>query len=232
MKMKYLAYMSVLLLLSPVTMAQTNMISSGSDMINFMNSDLDYIKNQDDRYAQIEGTPYLDEAFQTGSISYKKVKYVGLDLRFNPYESYFEFKTEQGIKFLDPRVTRVDTVWLENETYLYIQYMVGKSRKQTFMKAVYMGPTRVLLNSEVVLVQPEEAKGYDPAKPARFEKMAEAIYIGEEGNPAMEFKGKKSIGDIFPEQQAQLNSYAKAEKLKLKKTEDVIRLCEYYDSIR
>lgn len=232
MKMKYLAYMSFLLLLSPVTMAQTNMISSGSDMINFMNSDLDYIKNQDDRYAQIEGTPYLDEAFQTGSISYKKVKYVGLDLRFNPYESYFEFKTEQGIKFLDPRVTRVDTVWLENETYLYVQYMVGKSRKQTFMKAVYMGPTRVLLNSEVVLAQPEEAKGYEAAKPARFEKMAEAIYIGEEGNPAMEFKGKKSLEEIFPEHHAQLSKYVKAEKLKLKKTEDVIRLCQYFDSIR
>lgn len=232
MKMKYLAYMSFLLLLSTVTMAQTNMISSGSDMINFMNSDLDYIKNQDDRYAQIEGTPYLDEAFQTGSISYKKVKYVGLDLRFNPYESYFEFKTEQGIKFLDPRVTRVDTVWLENETYLYVQYMVGKSRKQTFMKAVYMGPTRVLLNSEVVLAQPEEAKGYEAAKPARFEKMAEAIYIGEEGNPAMEFKGKKSLEEIFPEHHAQLSKYVKAEKLKLKKTEDVIRLCQYFDSIR
>lgn len=232
MKMKYLAYMSFLLLLSPVTMAQTNMISSGSDMINFMNSDLDYIKNQDDRYAQIEGTPYLDEAFQTGSISYKKVKYVGLDLRFNPYESYFEFKTEQGIKFLDPRVTRVDTVWLENETYLYVQYMVGKSRKQTFMRAIYMGPTRVLLNSEVVLAQPEEAKGYEAAKPARFEKMAEAIYIGEEGNPAMEFKGKKSLEEIFPEHHAQLSKYVKAEKLKLKKTEDVIRLCQYFDSIR
>jgi hypothetical protein len=126
----------------------------------------------------------------------------------------------------------VDTVWLGNETYLYVQYMVGKSRKQTFMKAVYTGPTRVLLNSEVVLVQPEEATGYDPAKPARFEKMAESIYIGKEGNPALEFKGKKSLEELFPEHHAQLSSYVKAEKLKLKKTEDVIRLCEYYDSIR
>ena len=224
--------MSGLLLLSQVCVAQTNMISSGSDMINFMNSDLDYIKNQDDRYSKIEGTPYLNDDFQTGSISCKKVKYTGLELRFNPYEGYFEFKTEQGTKFLNPKVTQVDTVWLADETYLYVQYMLGKSRKQTFMKAVYLGPSLVLLHNEVVLVQPEEATGYDPAKPARFEKLAEAIYIGEEGKPAMEFKGKKSLEEIFPEHHAQLSGYAKSEKLKLYKIEDVVRLCEYYDTQR
>ena len=116
MKTRILIYLIPLLSLTPVAMAQTNIISSASDMMNFMRTDLDYIKNQDERYAQIEGTPYLEDAFQTGTISFKKQKYTGLDLRFNPYEGYFEFKTEEGIKFLDPKVTRVDTVWLEGET--------------------------------------------------------------------------------------------------------------------
>ena len=201
-------------------------------MMNFLKTDLDYIKNTDARYSKIEGSPYLDDSFQSGSISYKKVKYIGLELRFNPFEGYFEFQTEQGIRFLDPKVTRVDTVWLADETYLYVHYMSGKFRKQTFMKTVSTSPTRVLLYNEVVLVQAEEATGYEAFKPARFEKMAESIYIGEEGNPAMEFKGKKSLEEIFPEHHAQLSSYAKSEKLKLKKTEDVARLCEFFDSIR
>jgi hypothetical protein len=212
--------------------AQTNIISSGSDMINFLNTDLDYIKNKDARYSKIEGSPYLDENFQTGSISYKKVKYVGLELRFNPFEGYFEFQTEQGVRFLNPGVTRVDTVWVGDDTYLYVHYMSGKSRKQTFMKAVYTGPTRVLLHNEVVLVQAEEATGYEAFKPARFEKLAESIYLGEIGNPAMEFKGKKSLEEIFPEHHAELEKYAKSEKLKLKKVEDVVRLCKYRDSLR
>ena len=172
MIIKNLIYITGLLLLSQVAEAQTNIISSASDMINFLNTDLDYIKNKDERYSKIEGTPYLDEAFHTGTISYKKKKYTGLELRFNPYEDYFEFKTEQGIKFLDPRVTRVDTVWLEGETFLYVHYMLGKSRKQTFMKAVHTGPTMVLLHNQVLLVQAEEATGYEAFKPARFEKLA------------------------------------------------------------
>jgi hypothetical protein len=83
-----------------------------------------------------------------------------------------------------------------------------------------------------VLVQPEEAKGYEAFKPARFEKLAESIYIQVEGKPAMEFKGKKSIEEIFPDQQAELGKYTKSEKLKLKNIEDVVRLCEYYDARR
>ena len=232
MKINTLIYSGVLLLLSQVAMAQTNIISSASDMMNFMRTDMDYIKNQDERYAQIEGTPYLDDAFHSGSISHKKQKYTGLDLRFNPYEGYFEFKTEDGIRFLDPRTTRVDTVWLEGETYFYVHFMSGKSTKQTFMKAVHTGPTRVLLFNQVVLVQPEEATGYEAFKPARFEKLAETIFIHVEGKPALEFKGKKSLEEIFPKHYSLLASHAKSEKLKLKNTEDVVRLCEYYDSIR
>ncbi len=232
MKIRNLIFLGAFLCLTPMVLAQTNMISSASDMINFMRTDLDYIKNQDQRYSQIEGSPYLEDAFQTGSISYKNVKYVGLDLRFNPFEGYFEFQTEQGVRFLNPKVTRVDTVWLEDETYLYVHYMSGKNRKQTFMKTAYAGPTRVLLFNQILLVQAEEATGYEAFKPARFEKLAEAIYLGEEGKPAVEFKGKKSLEELFPEHHTDLNKYVKSEKLKLKKVEDVIRLCAYRDSLR
>ena len=225
-------YLIALICLTQTVSAQTNIISSGSDMINFLNADLDYIKNKDARYSRIEGSPYLDESFQTGSISYKQVKYVGLDLRFNPFEGYFEFQTEQGIRFLNPSVTRVDTVWGGEDTYLYVHYVSGKATKQTFMKAAYTGPTRVLLHNEVVLVQAEEATGYEAFKPARFEKLAESIFLGEEGSPAVEFKGKKSLEEIFPEHHAELGKFIKSEKLKLKKVEDVIRLCKYRDSLR
>lgn len=211
--------------------AQTNMISSGSDMMTFVHSDLDYINNQNDRYAKIEGTPYLDEDFHTGSVSFKNKKYTGMELRFNPYEGYFEFKTEEGVKFLDPRATRIDTVWLGEDIYEYVNYQAGKALKQTFMKLVHSSVTNVYLYSEVILSQPEEASGYDAAKPARFDKMAETIYILKDKEAAREFKGKKSLEEIFPEQNKQLAAYIKSEKLKLKNLEDVISLCSYYDSL-
>jgi hypothetical protein len=232
MKLKYVIYMGTLLILSQMVMAQTNIISSAADLYNFLNSDLDYIEARNDRYRTIEGSPYLDSEFRPGSLSFNKTKYTGLPLRYNCYEGYFEFETEQGVKFFDPKVTRIDTIWLEGDTFLYVYFQSGRSRKQTFMKAVRTGPTNVYLHNEIILTQAEETTGYVAAKPASFQQLAESVYIQEEGKPAMEFKGKKSLEEIFPEHHAELNSFVKSEKLKLKKIEDVVRLCEYYDAQR
>ncbi len=232
MKIKVLLSISLALLLSQVGLAQTNIISSAADLMNFLNSDLDYIEARNDRYRTVEGSPYLDDEFHPGSLFFSNTKYTGLPLRYNIYEGYFEFQTDQGVKFFDPRVTRIDTVWLEGDTFLYVYFQDGKARKQTYMKAVRLGPTSVYLRNAVILTQAEEATGYVAAKPASFQSLAESIYIQEEGKPAVEFKGKKSLEELFPEHEQELNKYVKAEKLKLKKVEDVARLCEYLDGLR
>jgi hypothetical protein len=128
MKLRALICVALLVLAAGLA-GQTGMISSGNDMITFMNSDLDYIKNNKERYAKIEGSAYLNEAFHNGSVSYKHKKYMGLKLRHNPYKGYFEFQTEEGIKFFDPRITPIDTVWLDKETFLYVLYLTGKNMK-------------------------------------------------------------------------------------------------------
>jgi hypothetical protein len=231
MKLRALICVALLVLAAGLA-GQTGMISSGNDMITFMNSDLDYIKNNKERYAKIEGSAYLNEAFHNGSVSYKHKKYMGLKLRHNPYKGYFEFQTEEGIKFFDPRITPIDTVWLDKETFLYVLYLTGKNMKRDYMRLMNQGSTMVLQFSQIILIQPEAANGYEEAKPARFEKRSDAIYILTGDQPAMEFKGKKSLPEIFPEHLETLSGYVKTEKMKLKKTSEIINLCAYYDTIR
>lgn len=222
---------AALLVLSPGLAGQTNMISSGNDLFNFMNTDPDYIRNNRDRYAEIEGSPYLEEAFHSGSVSFKGKKYMGLQLRHNLYKGYFEFQTEEGIKFFDPQTTPIDTIWLDNDTYLYVLYRSGKDLKRNYMKLMNPGKTIVLQFSQVILIQANAAKGYEEAKPAHFEKRSEAIYILTGNQPATEFKGRKSLPEIFPEQHRILSDYAKAEKMKMKNVGDIISLCAYYDTL-
>ncbi len=210
---------------------QTNLISSGSDLITFLNSDPDYIENQMDRYSKIEGSAYLEEEFLEGALSINQKEYINVPLRYNSYESYFEFKAQEGIKYFDPRVTPVDTVWLGGFTYLYVNFQYGKGQSKTYMKLAGGDGTKVFLYRQVILSQAEPAKGYEDAKPARFEALAEKIYIQREQKLCIEFKGKKTIEEIFPEYHSQLSKYAKSEKLKLKNVEDVIRLCTYFDTL-
>ena len=232
--MKYLftLYCAALLTTFTRVAGQTSNISSEADIITFMNSDHDYIQNQKDLHTKIEGSAYLDEAFQSGSVSYNQKKYKGLQLRYNPYKGYFEFQTDQGIKFIDPRITPIDTVWLEKDTYIYVLYRVGKAMKRDYMKIMNQGPTRVLQLSQIILIQPEPAKGYQEAKIARFEQRDNEIFIQTGNQPAMKFKGKKSLEEIFPADHAALSDYAKAEKLKLKKIGEIVSLCAYYDTLR
>ncbi len=232
MKLHFFFFCIALFLATLESAAQTGIISSDRDLITFINSDLDYIENQRDRYAKIEGSAYLDEAFHKASVSYQGKKYTGLQLRHNTYEGYFEFKTDQGIKFFDPLITPIDTIWTEEDTFIYVSYQSGNAVKNDFMKLMNRDATRVFQLSQVILIQPEPAKGYEEARPARFEKRAELIYIQTGEQIALEFKGKKSVEDIFPEHYVQLSEYAKSEKLKLKETGEIISLCAYFDSIR
>ncbi len=231
MNLRTLLSVGILLWLLQPAMAQTNIMLNGSDLYTFANSDHEYLKSLNERYRTIEGSPYLDDEFHQGSLFFNKTRYTGVSLRYNAYEGYFEFESDEGVMYFDPRVTKIDTVWLEGDTFHYVYFQRGRTGKQTFMKALHSGAASVYMYNEVILTQPEESTGYTAAKPSSFQKLAGSVYIQVEGKPALELKGKKSLEEIFPDHQKELSDFIKAEKLKLKKTEDVIRLCQHYESL-
>ena len=212
---------------------QTTLISDSYDLINFMRSDQNYINNKMDRYRRIEGSPYLNEDFVSGSVLHIQKKYPNLNLRYNHYEGYFEFSVEEGYKNFDPQTTRLDTVWMGDLTYVFVNYSFGKTIRQSFMELVNRGETKVYIRKRVTLRDAEPAKGYAEEKPARFEKLPDDIFIEVPGQPALLFKGKNSIKEIFPDHAtALLITYTKKNKLKLRNSEGIIALCNYYDMLK
>ena len=228
---KIVLYFGFLGLMIPVC-AQNGTSAMLTDRVNLIKSDHDYIQNQRERYKKIDGTPYLDEEFSKGSLSLGGRQYTKLDLRYNIYEGHFEFMDEEVVKYIDPRRTRVDTVWLKGDTYLYVSFQAGKQVKLTYMKMVRGEGTSVLLYHKMIMTQPEETQAYQEAKPARFNRQQDLIFIQPSGSHAIEFKGKKSLEELFPEYDHQLSEYVKSEKLRLKKLDDIVKLCNYYDSVK
>ena len=45
-----------------------------------------------DRYAEIQGTPYLTETFDSANVHTDKGVFFGVPMRYNIYEDYLEFK--------------------------------------------------------------------------------------------------------------------------------------------
>jgi len=227
---KIISYLGFVGLVFPVY-AQTDNNDALTESIRLIQSDMVYIQNQTERYKTIDGTPYLDDEFRKGSLSYGRSQINNLDLRYNIYEGHFEFMDEEVVKYIDPGRNLVDTVWLNGDTYLYVSLMAGKQIKMAYMKMVRGDGTRVLLNHRMMLTEPEESQGYKDAKPARFSRQQDLIFIQPSGSHALEFKGKKSMEELFPDHYHQLSEYVKSEKLRLKKLDDIVKLCIYFDSV-
>lgn len=214
-----------------ILFAQTPMISSGAEFNSFMKSDLSYLEEQEARYAKIEGSPYQDTAFKPGALIYNKKLYANLKLRYNYYEGYFEFKNGDEIKYYDPRYIEVDTVWLENSKYIYIEHDNGKNIRRNYMKLILDGPVKVLTFKEIIKLDPEEASGYEAARPARFDPRPEVIYLQIGDAPAVEFKSRRSIAQVFPDHVNELEKYAKSEKLRFRDPADLVALVQFYDTL-
>lgn len=212
--------------------AQTPMITSGAEFNSFMKSDLNYLEAQEARYARTEGSPYLEEEFKPGALVYKNKLFTNLKLRYNYYEGYFEFKTGDEVKFYDPRYTEVDTVWLESNKYIYVEHDNGKDIRRNYMKLLYDGPVKVLSFKEIIMLDPEPASGYEAARPARFDPRPEVVYVQFGKDPAVEFKGKRSIEEVFPDHEKELEKYAKSEKLRFRDPEDLVTLVKYYNTLQ
>lgn len=212
--------------------SQTPMVTSGSGILNMTHGDADYIAAQKDKYATIDGTPYLNEAFEEGSLIYKRKLYTNFRLRYNVYEGYFEYETDDGIMYFDPHYTEVDTVWLAGEKYIFLAHEKGNTETSSYMSVKYKGINTVLLSwVETILIEAEEGDGYSAFKPARFDIRPEKFYVSINNNTAKELKNKKSISHAFPDHEKELLNFIKKEKIKFKKTEDLVALCKYYNSL-
>ena len=213
-------------------LSQTPTLSSLEELTSFMRTDLNYNEEQRARNAIIAGSPYLEEEFTEGLLIFSDTYYRDLRLRYNIYEGHFEFESDGQVLYFDPRYTEVDTVWMGENKYIFQEYQDVRSLKRSYMQLLYENEgTQVLSLRETILLQPESAKGYEDAKPARFQPRPDRLFVRFQGEPAREFSGKKSIPELFPEHANELDTYSKKERLRFRQPEELIELCKYYDHL-
>ncbi|MEX0987503.1 MAG: hypothetical protein WD052_08505 [Bacteroidales bacterium] len=196
-----------------------------------MRTDLQYLDVQRSGNAKIEGTPYQDAEFRKGALMLEGKRYENLLLRYNYYAGYFEYKEGDQVMYLHPGYAGVDSVWIGDEKYIYLEYQNLQKTKKGYMRMLYDGQTDVLIFREAIVLQPEASTGYEEAKPPRFRLQPEQYFVRLQNKPAMEFNGRKSIPVIFPDHADSLDAFRKREKMKFRTADDLVELCKYYDSL-
>ena len=181
--------------------------------------------------SETEGSPYENETFVFGKAVSEKMNISSPYLmRYNIYNDVIEVKDKDQLSGL--KRTFDLYVILSNKEYHYAEYSdESNTLKKGYFILLYHGS-----NIEVFSRKTQKYKEAVPTKnsfqakqPAEFVN-SEAFYMKQEGALLEIPTNKKELTGQFPEMEADLKKFMKANKISLKSENDLIELFTYIDS--
>ena len=194
------------------------------------------VQTFDNRYEGVKGTPYVFEQFRQGEVFLKsKKKVVVKELNYNCMEN--------EIVYLDPatKVTRlmnrfkVDLFMLHNGTEMisFVPVKLEEDAETIFAQVLYNRGSMVYKVYEKEWVKANYEGGYSADR--KYDEFVDkySLYFMKEGDKVLykAKKSKKQMLSAFPEQEKEISSFIKSNKLDLKNEESLVKLLEYYDSL-
>jgi len=194
------------------------------------------VQTFDNRYEGVKGSPYVFEQFRQGEVFLKSKKKVLIkELNYNCMENQ--------IVYLDPatKVTRqmnrfkVDLFMLHDGTEMitFVPLKLEDDAETIFAQALYNKESMVYKVYEKEWVKANYEGGYSADR--KYDEFVDkySLYFMKKGENVL-YKAKKSKKQMiaaFPEQEKEISSFIKSNKLDLKNEESLVKLLEYYDSL-
>ncbi len=184
-----------------------------------------------DKYAEIKGSPFLEEKWIKGSATISRGTYMNLDLKVDLYNNTVLFaKDDLPYEFQDDVISFVLMPKVaDSSTYQY--YKKGFSgnglRKDQYLQVLVEGGiglyrSDIKLMSEISEVNRGVIKAFNTS--TRY-------FIMKDGNLQLIKLTKKDVLDLLSDEQEKVEKYADQQKLSFKKEADVARIVKYYLSL-
>lgn len=180
----------------------------------------------------INGSPYLQDDFVNGTIYTKsKQMYTDVPLRYNVYNDQIEFKNAHKAVLCLSQPESIERINIGNMNFVYVKYMLLKKVKSGFFEELQSGKASLYARKEVDFIKATRPAGYQDAQPPKFQPRPDAYYISVDGQPAVLVSGKKDLIEAFPDHQDEVTTFIKKNKVKPNKSDKLIALVEYYNSL-
>ncbi|EDP97156.1 hypothetical protein U8527_02375 [Kordia algicida OT-1] len=180
--------------------------------------------------AEASGSSYYDEEFRKATISGSDYIF---NVRYNAFLDEMEITHENEIVYLNKKYdNRLITLAETNMTYKVL-------REQDENKKITSGYFIALQTNESVALYRKDRKKYVRStrplskEKAKFQNARRYFYV-EINNSGMAIKlpnNKKELAALFPDKEAEILTFIKQERLKLRKEEDLKMLVTYINSI-
>jgi len=209
-------------------------IKTTSDFFKIQASDVKntkaFLKDND-----IAGTPYLNNDFVPGNIITKNaVKYIDIPLRYNIYNDEIEF-SQDGEAFALENPLNYSSISIAEQSFIYSSFVgraKGEAGKASFFELMNnKGKLFLLKRYSVQFIKPSPSQGYVEAKLAEFKKTPDSYYFKFGSSPAQEVGNLKSTLLMFGKHSKRIATFIKAEKLKLRNQEDLLRIVSFYNDL-
>ncbi len=181
-------------------------------------------------YADIDGSPYLNDEFQEGDVySEGKYKFEAVPLRYNLYQDEFEFKSDNSILvFKEPEA--IDKIIIGSEEFIYLSDS-AQQKVNGYVKKWNDQFPAVLTKMKTTFQKKEEPKPYTEPKPDRFERAKDKHYLMINEAMIERITSVKKLIKMLGDHENELASFAKKEKISADNPVELSKIVEFFHQL-
>lgn len=179
-------------------------------------------------YKDIQGSPYLNAELSDGKIITNENKVLVGKLRYNVYKDEIEFEYKNNLLSI-AKPDNFKEFFIGEQKLKYVDYVVAKKAKKTFMLVLTEGEFSLLVKKTVEYFNKEKQQPYSVPKPDRFESREDTYYLSYQNSPAHKITSAKKLFKAFPDIKNIVNSYSE-KKVNYNNKEELIQLVEYLNN--
>ena len=184
------------------------------------------------KYGGINGNPFLSDQWMMGNVTQKQGKYTNLELKYDAFSNTLYFnKNGELFEFQDEVIS-----------FLLMPNKKEESKHQLFVKGLESGDfgknqfVQVLYNGRIgmyklTMVFVSEMNKINEGVVKTFQK-SERYYFKVNDRLELIRLNKKDVMAFLTDRSAEVENYATAAGLSFKKESDIVRILEYYASLK
>jgi len=187
----------------------------------------------DDKATNIDGSPYLNDEFEKGEVVLKdKTTFKDVLLRYNIYNDQMEFQDEGKEYAIGTGAWHLlDRISVGDNIFVVDIYSIGTREKEGYFTLLADGETKLLRKHEMKLTDPVPAKPMQDPKNSEFVRKQDVYYLKIGSERIYEINNLKKMIAHVGEHQDELKTFAKKEKISVKKPDKLAKLVDYYNSL-
>ncbi|MFA9370310.1 MAG: hypothetical protein ACERIH_01200 [Labilibaculum antarcticum] len=208
-----------------------HMLISNFNQFNFT----ELSRNHFDKFADmlnVEGEFFLNEEWQQGAVYFTTKQMVK-----NDSIRYFVFGKEMHISHNGKTMaiinqTAMDSIVIDNHRFVYSEFYYGSKLVTDYLDLLSDKPIKLYKHYSNKFIKAKEVSGYQKQASDKY-VIKEEYYISRENETPQYFNpSKRNVIALFANRKNEVLKYAKMNKLKFKNEDDLIRVFDYYGSLK